>query len=141
MLFKHIKLLGFISRLSFSAGVEQLIYRTLSLNTSQSVHDVKATLYGRHFNVLTSYQRPYNVVITLCTGGLWYSKLPLSGTLKFLPKLTEGFLLFKWKEAVADPKVRKVRNCEPSKREEKNICDIARASFPLCNTLNPPSTS
>ena len=40
----------------------------------------------------------------------------------------------------ADLKVRKIRNCEPSIREEKNICDIARASFPLCNTFNPPST-
>ena len=29
-------------------------------------HDVRTTLLRRHFNVLTSYQRPYNVVLTLC---------------------------------------------------------------------------
>ena len=32
----------------------------------QPPHNVKTTLIRRHFNVLTSYQRPYNVVLTSC---------------------------------------------------------------------------
>ena len=32
-------------------------------NIVLSAHDVRTTLYRRCFNVLTSYQRPYNVVL------------------------------------------------------------------------------
>ena len=31
-------------------------------------HDIRMTLSGRRFKVLTSYQRPYNVVLTSCAG-------------------------------------------------------------------------
>ena len=31
-------------------------------------HDVRTTLLRRHFNVLTSFQRPCNVVLTSCAG-------------------------------------------------------------------------
>ena len=39
---------------------------------SQPAHDVKTTVLGRYYSVLTSFQRPYNVVLTSCAG-LGYS--------------------------------------------------------------------
>ena len=33
---------------------------------SQLAHAIRTTLLQRGFNVLTSFQRPYNVVLTLC---------------------------------------------------------------------------
>ena len=35
---------------------------------TQPEHDVRTTLHGRRFNVLTSYQRPYDVILTSCAG-------------------------------------------------------------------------
>ena len=40
----------------------------LMLFFTQPAHDVRTTLYWRRFNVLTSFHRPYNVVLTSCTG-------------------------------------------------------------------------
>ena len=42
-------------------------------SSTQPTHDVKTTLYVPHFNALTSYQRPYNVVLTSYPG--WVVRL------------------------------------------------------------------
>ena len=39
----------------------------------QLPHDVRTTLLQRHFTVLMSFQRPYNIVLTLCAS--WDAKL------------------------------------------------------------------
>ena len=55
-------------------GLYETIQNVRALNfgdfktPSQQAHDVKTTLLRRHFNVLTSLQRPFNVVLTSCAG-------------------------------------------------------------------------
>ena len=42
---------------------------------SQPAHDVRTTLYGRRFNVLTSFQNPHDVVLKSCVSWVAAKKL------------------------------------------------------------------
>ena len=42
---------------------------------TQRAHDIQKTLLRRHFSVATSFQRPYDIVLTLCAGWEWISPI------------------------------------------------------------------
>ena len=50
----------------------------------QPANDVRTTLLQRRFNVLTSFQRPYNVVLTSCASWEGYTAYSISGTRNLL---------------------------------------------------------
>ena len=64
--------------------------------TLQPSHDVRTTLHGRRFNVFTSYQRPYNVVLTSCAALrklLSYVTITLGGLAVAVPGQVRGLKL------------------------------------------------
>ena len=63
---KHLKILAPFE-IRRDVDIITTSYSRLYHSEITQAHDVK-TLYGRHFNVLTSHQHPYNVVLTSCAG-------------------------------------------------------------------------
>ena len=67
---------------------------------TQLPHDVITTLYGCRFNVLTSQQRSYNVVLTSCVG--WESYMPRAKVNIIVVIIIRENLSLSWANDVCD---------------------------------------
>ena len=75
-------------------------YGELELIAAQPANEVRTTLLSRRFNILTSLQRPYNVILTSCAGTLGEETL-LRGTEKSIRVM----VISNYRESIVYPKL------------------------------------